>query len=75
MRNATKAALLLIGTSALAACSRDRSDQNIMVDNNVAADADIEALPADESSATPSDDLANGAIDDSAASDNLTNSY
>jgi hypothetical protein len=76
MRNVTRAALLLIGASALAACSRDRSDQNIMVDNNVAAaDADIEALPADESSATASDDLANGAIEDNTATDNLTNSY
>ena len=66
----------MIGACALAACSRDRSDQNIMVDNDVAAaDADIEALPADESSATASDDLANGAIEDYAATDNLTNSY
>lgn len=75
MRNVPRAALLLMGASALAACSRDRSDQNIMVDNNVAADADIEAVPADESSATPSDELANGAIEDNAATDNLTNSY
>ncbi len=76
MRNVTRAALLLIGASALAACSRGGSDQNIMVDNNVAAaDADIEALPADESSATASDDLANGAIEDNTATDNLTNSY
>lgn len=75
MRNVTRAALLLAGACALPACSRDASDQNIMVDNNVAADADIEALPADESSATASDDLANGAIEDNAAADNLTNSY
>ena len=75
MRNVPRAALLLIGASALAACSGDRSDQNIMVDNNVAADADIEALPADESSATPSAELANGAVEDNAATDNLTNSY
>ena len=75
MQNAARAALLLVGAWALAACSRDASDQNIMVDNNVAADAEIEALPADESSATTSDDLANGAIEDNAATDNLTNSY
>ena len=75
MRNVPRAALLLIGASALAACSRDRSDQNIMVDNNFAADADIEALPADESSATPSDELANGAVEDNAANDNLTNGF
>lgn len=75
MRNVTKAVILLIGTSALAACSPDASEQNIMVDNNVAVNADIEALPPDESSATPSDELANGAIEDNAATDNLTNSY
>ena len=80
MRNVTKAALLLTGACVLPACSQDRSEQNIMVDNDVAAadadsSADIEALPADESSATPSDDLANGAIDDNAAAGNLTNSY
>ena len=76
MRNVTRTALLLIGASALAACSRDRSDQNIMVDDNVAAaDADIEAVPADESSAATSDELANGAVEDNAANDNLTNSF
>ena len=76
MRNVTSTALLLATACALAACSRDASDQNIMVDNNVAAaDADIEALPADESSATPSEELANGAVEDNAAADNLTNSY
>ena len=65
----------MIGASALGACSRDASDQNIMVDNNVAADAEIEALPADESSATPSDQLANGAAESNAATDNLTNGF
>jgi hypothetical protein len=42
-----------------------------MVDNNVAAEADIEALPPDESSATPSDELANGATEDNTAANSL----
>ena len=44
---------------ALAAC-KEQSDQNIAVDN-IAANADVEALPPDESSATPSNELMNGA--------------
>ncbi len=44
----------------LAACEKTQSDQNIAVDN-IAANADVEALPPDESSATPSNELANGA--------------
>ena len=75
MRNALRIWLFLIGAAALAACSRDASDQNIMVDNNVAAEADIEAVPADESSATPSDELANGAVEENAATANLTNGF
>ena len=76
MRNVRDLTALLIGVSALAACAPDASDQNIVIDNNVAADADIEAVPADESSVTPSDELANGAVEDNAAAtDNLTNSY
>ena len=71
MRNVPRVALLLVGASALAACSRDASDQNIMVDNNVAAEADIEALPPDESSATPTDELANGATEDNTAANSL----
>ena len=36
------------------------TDQNIAVDN-IAANADVEALPPDESSETPSNELINGA--------------
>ena len=75
MRNVTRTSLILLGMSALAACAPDASDQNIVIDNNVAAEADIEAVPADESSVTPSDELANGAVEDNATTDNLTNSY
>ena len=58
MRNAHKL-LLLIGSAALAACQQKASDQSIAVSNNTVG-ADIEALPPDESSATPTDELANG---------------
>lgn len=53
--------LLLAGTAlAVAACQKNQSEQNIAIDN-LAANADIEALPPDESSATPSNELVNGA--------------
>jgi hypothetical protein len=59
MRAITK--LLVVGgaLAALAAC-KEQSDQNIAVDN-IAANADVEALPPDESSGTPSNELVNGA--------------
>jgi hypothetical protein len=56
--------VLLIAVCALAigACHKQQqNDQNIIVDNGVMANAEIETLPADESSGTPSDELANGA--------------
>lgn len=54
MRTARLLALLVVA-SAAAACRPNASDQNIIIDNNVAANADIETLPPDESS------VANGA--------------
>ncbi|QNN67080.1 hypothetical protein H9L13_10655 [Sphingomonas lutea] len=66
-----RSAPLAIAVAALAACAQDHSDQNIIIDNNVSANADIEELPADESSATPSEELANGAVEaDRAAGNN-----
>ena len=59
MRNVTKGPVLLVAILALAACS-DRSAENVAIDINNAAPGDIEALPPDESSATPSDQLVNG---------------
>ena len=50
---------LSIAAWAVAACQRDASDQNIMIDNNAAANADVEMLPPDESSAA---NVANGAV-------------
>ena len=55
MRNAPELFLIAVASIALGACQKDRSDQNIIVDNNVVANADIEALPPDESSGTPDD--------------------
>ena len=62
MPNATRILALAAGLTALAACGQDRSDQNIAIENNSAA-TDVEMLPPDESTATPSDELANGATD------------
>jgi hypothetical protein len=41
----------LVGIGAIAACDRGASDQNIMIDNNSAASANVEMLPPDESTA------------------------
>lgn len=49
MRIAKLTALSLAAVAA-AACRPDASDQNIIIDNNVAANADVETLPPDESS-------------------------
>ena len=46
-----KLSLLAIALGTAAACRPSASDQNIMIDNNVAGNADIDVLPPDESSA------------------------
>jgi hypothetical protein len=67
MRNART--ILAIGVAALAigACNRQQQtqDQNIAIDqgvadNGMAGNAQIETLPPDESSTTPSNQLQNG---------------
>ncbi len=60
MPNAGKWAAVALLLGALAACQKQPSDQNIVVDNGIPANADIETLPSDESSATPSNQLVNG---------------
>ena len=60
MRDASKL-ILLLTAAALAACSKPAPENNVAMDINNASPNDIEALPPDESSATPSDQLANGA--------------
>ena len=66
--------VLVISLAAAGGCEQNQTDQNVTIDN--AAPADIEALPPDESSATPTNELENGA-DDSGGNeaDNTTNSY
>jgi len=69
MRNADRIFVLAIATFALAAChDRQQDEQNNTIsmdagipDNQIAGNADIETLPADESSTTPSSQLQNGA--------------
>jgi hypothetical protein len=57
---------MLLASLTLAACGKQQQpqDQNIAIDEGVAANqvgnADIETLPADESSTTPTNQLANG---------------
>jgi hypothetical protein len=68
----------IIAATALAACGKqdEAHEQNIVMDNGVMANADIEALPPDESSATPSNQLINGADDPNVVTaDNQTDSY
>ena len=60
MRNASKSLTLLIAVAALAACQKNEAEQNIAIDN-AATPTNIETLPADESSSTPSNELINGA--------------
>jgi hypothetical protein len=57
MPNAAKTAALAF---LLAACSKQPSDQNIVVDNGIPANAEIETLPPDESDVTSSNELVNG---------------
>jgi hypothetical protein len=61
MRNADKVFALLIGLAAIAGCQKSATGENAAAPRNSAAPVDIEALPPDESSATPSNELANGA--------------
>ena len=67
MRNARLTVALGTAVLALGACQNKQQarDQNIAIDegvpnNQVASNADIETLPADESSTTPSNQLQNG---------------
>ena len=59
MRKMTKLLALSGALLAVAACQKNHSDQNIAVDN-IAANADVEALPPDESTETSSNELMNG---------------
>ena len=71
MRDASKL-ILLLGLAAMAACSKPAPENNVAIDINSASPNDIEALPPDESSATPSNELVNG--DDNPEVNDLGNS-
>ncbi len=76
MRDATKTLILASLAAGLAACGgNDAPDQNFAIDNVGAAE--VEALPADESSMTPTNALVNGTTDDPdvPTADNQTDSY
>jgi len=60
MRDANKV-FLMIAAAAIAACTRPANQNNVAIDINNAAPADIEQLPPDESSETSSNELVNGA--------------
>ena len=81
MHAATKILLLALVVTGASACRNQESpDQNAVITNTVPEGADVEALPADESSATSTNELVNGAADpdlngDVTAPDNQTDSY
>jgi len=80
MRNAALILALPLGAAALAACHKAQPQQNqtMSLDENIPAgelpdNVDIETLPADESSTTPSNQLQNGY--DNPDVNNLGNSH
>jgi hypothetical protein len=64
---------LVISLAAAGGCQKNEAGQNIAIDNSTTP-AEIEALPPDESSATPSNELENGADNAGVADLNSTNS-
>ena len=61
MRAAIKISLMVIGLAAASpACRKSPPEQNIAMENGEGIPPDIEALPPDESTTTPTNDLANG---------------
>ena len=58
---AIKALSFLSAALAVDGCrNTPQQDQNIVITNEIPANADIETLPADESVGTPTDQLENG---------------
>ena len=53
--------LFLVISLVVAGCKKPATENNVAIDINNVAPSDIEALPPDESSATPSNELINGA--------------
>jgi hypothetical protein len=65
MRNAAKFFGILGCAAALTACGNTAEQQNAQTETAEinGSIVEVESLPPDESAATPSDDLANGAVD------------
>jgi hypothetical protein len=59
MQNAIRTVTLIgLAAAGLAACGKAPSeDQNILIDTNVPADAEIEALPPDEGNGAPVEEV------------------
>ena len=77
MPNAPRLLIALAFAAALAGCHKNQSqqapDENLVaMDNEAVPPADIDTLPPDESSATPSNQLVNG--DDSPDVNDISNS-
>ena len=65
MRNASKTIFAFVGLAALGACSSNGDQQDNRA-NAIEANSsvvEVDTLPPDESSATPDDQLANGATE------------
>jgi hypothetical protein len=60
MRVVTRGLLALIGLAAASACRQTPPEQNLAPENSAAATTEIEALPPDESAATPTNELGGG---------------
>lgn len=63
---------LVISLAAAGGCQKNEPAQNIAIDN-ATTPAEIEALPPDESSATPSNELENGSDNADVTDLNSTN--
>jgi uncharacterized lipoprotein len=79
MPNAPKLLIAALFVAGVSACHSSQPQQNsgaddnlVSVDNDAATPAEVEALPADESSATPSNQLVNG-DDGPDVNDSVTN--
>jgi hypothetical protein len=60
-------ALICLAAAALAACNAEQgTNQDILIDTNVPADAEFETLPPDETSDAPAEEPDNTAADSNA---------
>lgn len=62
---------VLVVTAGIAACGDQGADSDSNAAARAAAPTEVEALPPDESAATPTDELANGAVEPPAGDNGL----